>query len=253
MTHRIPKWLSRLAVVICAVYSFSAAALPDEFVFNTSTGEPYTTADRTGFQDRVVTEVFRRIGLKARVEVYGASARALINANQNVDQGVAMRIHGLNKKFPNLVRIEEPIIDNDFVAYSIDAEFPTNNWESLEPYILGYIHGWLIFERNLVDGQKKHAVKKPEQMFSMLQKGRVDLVLYERWQGLAMAKSSGLSVKVLGPPLASVDMYMFIHKDYAELAPKLADALRSMKSDGTYQLIFDQTLNSLLEQGPRPE
>jgi polar amino acid transport system substrate-binding protein len=241
-------WLNSLALVVCAVYSVSATALPDEFIFNTSTGAPYTTADRNGFQDRVVGEAFKRIGLKARVEVYEASARALINANQNVDQGVAMRIHGLNKKYPNLIRIEEPIIENDFVAYSIDADFPTTGWQSLEPYILAYIHGWLVFERNLVDGQQKHAVKKPEQMFSMLGKGRVDLVLYERWQGLEMARHSGISVKVLEPPLASVDMYMFIHKDYAELAPKLADALRSMKADGTYQLIFDQTLNSLLNK-----
>lgn len=250
MKYGISKWLSRLSLVICAVFSLSASALPDEFVFNTSTVAPYTTVDRSGFQDRVVTEVFRRIGLKARVEVYEASARALINAHQNIDQGVAMRIHGLNKKYPNLIRIEEPIIENDFVAYSIDAEFPTTDWKSLEPYILAYIHGWLVFERNLVDGQQKHAVRKPEQMFSMLQKGRVDLVLYERWQGLEMARSSGISVKVLEPPLASVNMYMFIHKNYAELAPALADALRSMKADGTYQLIFDQTLSSLLNHQP---
>ena len=83
-------------------------------------------------------------------------------------------------------------------------------------------------------------------MFAMLDKGRVDVVLYERWQGLQRAKETGIKVKVHEPPLASVDMYMYVHKKHAHLAPRLAEALREMKADGTYQKIFDRTLTPLL-------
>lgn len=219
---------------------------PDVYILNTSTSPPYATPERTGFQDLVVTEVFRRIGLKGRVESYNESARALINANGNIDQGVAMRIKGLEKKYPNLVRVEERLIGNDFVAYSKNLELITDSWKSLEPYIAAYIHGWVIFERNLGPDQVKHAVKNTSQMFTMLDKGRVDLVLYERWQGLQQVRDTGINVKVHEPPLASVDMFMYVHKNYAHLAPKMAQALRSMKADGTYKEIIDSTLTALL-------
>ena len=127
----------------------SVSANPDVFILNTSTGAPYSTPDRNGFQDLVVKEVFNRLGLEARVEKYEASARALINANENLDHGVAMRIRGLEKKYPNMVIVDEPIVENHFVAYSNGLDLITDSWESLNSFFLSYIHGWLIFERNV--------------------------------------------------------------------------------------------------------
>jgi polar amino acid transport system substrate-binding protein len=207
MLNRIPKSFSSVLFGICiALMATPVLAEPEVYVLNTSTGAPYANKEQTGFQDLVIAEVFRRIGLKGRVRQYEASARALVNANANVDHGVAMRIKSLNKKYPNLVRVEERLVENHFVAYSSDLDLKTSNWKSLQPYSLAYIHGWLIFERNLVEGQQKHAVYKPDQMFDMLRKKRVDLVLYEQWQGLKRAANSGVSVKLHEPPLASVDM-----------------------------------------------
>lgn len=238
---------------MCAVVAFAltlgilapAEAEETVYILNTSTGAPYATPAQDGFQDRIVAELFRRLGLKGRVEIYDASARALINANQNIDHGVAMRIKGLEKKYPNLVRVEERLIENDFVAYSRGLDLTTDGWAALTPYVAAYINGWVIFERNLLAEQQKQAVKSPAQMFEMLDKGRVDVVLYERWQGLQRARETGLAVTVHEPPLASVDMYMYVHKNHAHLAPRLADALRDMKADGAYQAIYEQTLSPL--------
>jgi polar amino acid transport system substrate-binding protein len=234
-----------VVVFLLSTNSFPVWAQPEVFVLNSSTDAPYNTPDRKGFLDLIVAEVFRRIGLKAKVESYNASKRALTNANQNIDQGVAMRIKGLEKKYPNLVRVDEPLIQNDFVAYSKNLQADIHNWSDLKPYTVAYIHGWVIFEKNLVEGQKNHSLATSEQMFTMLQKNRVDLVLYERWQGLYKALQSGIRVKVHEPPLASVEMYMYVHRNHAELAPRLADALKSMKADGSYQDIFDRTLKVL--------
>jgi polar amino acid transport system substrate-binding protein len=246
MIHFSTKPDFLLLFFLLACLSLPCQAQPDVFIFNTSTVAPYVTKDHTGFQDLIVREVFRRIGLNGRVEKYEASARALTNANENLDQGVAMRIKGLEKKYPNLVRIDEPLIDNDFVAYSKNIDLVTDGWNSLKPFSVVYINGWVIFSRNLNLEQDYHTVKSPQQMFAMLEKNRVDLVLYERWQGLQYAKDSGIRVTVHEPPLASVKMFMYIHKDYANLVPKLAQALQQMKEDGSYQAIYDRTLKVLL-------
>jgi polar amino acid transport system substrate-binding protein len=234
-----------MAFVLAVMPGVSRAEAPDVYVLNTSTGAPYADPAHSGFQDRVVTEVFRRIGLKGEVRQYSASKRALVNANANVDHGVAMRVKGLEKRFPNLVRVEEQLISNDFVAYSRDLKLATTSWNSMADHPLAYIHGWVIFERNLPKNQVKYAVAKPGQMFDMLSKKRVDMILYERWQGLRRAKDTGVSVVVHEPPLASVAMYMYVHKEHASLAPKLAAALKEMKQDGSYQKIFDETLTVL--------
>lgn len=240
------KALFLLTLLVSAMLCRPVLAEPGVYILNTSTAAPYATKERTGFQDLIVAEVFHRIGLKGQVEIYSASARALINANNDIDHGVVMRIKGLEKKFPNLVRIDERLIQNDFVAYSLGLGLTTNNWKSLEPYVAAYINGWVIFERNLTARQGKHAVKDPAQMFSLLDMGRIDVALYEKWQGLQRAKDTQIDVTVHDPPLASVDMYMYVHKNHAHLAPKLAKALREMKADGTYQAIFDRTLSHLL-------
>lgn len=237
--------VSLLVFLILSV-GVATAGEPNIYILNTSTGAPYTNASRTGFQDLIVADIFRRLGLKGQVERYDASARALINANDDTDHGVAMRIKGLERKYPNLVRIEERLIKNDFVAYSKNLDFTVDGWRSLKPYTAAYIHGWVIFERNLDPGQTKYDVKEAGQMFRMLDKSRVDIVLYERWQGLQRAQDAAIKVKVHEPPLASVDMYMYIHKNHAHLVPKMTKALRDMKADGTYQTIFDRTLTHLL-------
>ncbi|MDE0992558.1 MAG: hypothetical protein OSA23_05160 [Rhodospirillales bacterium] len=72
-----------------------ASAEQGLYVLNTST--PYAKPVGTTFQDFVVTEVLRRIGLRGTVQRYDVSARAFANAIKNVDQGVAMRTKGLGK------------------------------------------------------------------------------------------------------------------------------------------------------------
>lgn len=222
------------------------AAEPPVYILNTSTGAPYATPDRRGFLDLVVAEAFKRIGKMGEVALYTASKRALINANEDVDQGVAMRVKNLEATFPNLVRVPEKVIDNDFVAYSRDLNVETTAWETLKPYAVTHIHGWVIFERNLQQGQNVTTVTEPGQMFDMLDKKRVDMVLYERWQGLQSAKARGAAVTVHEPPLASVEMFMYLHKNHADLVEPLDRALKSMKADGTYGAIFEQTLSPLL-------
>lgn len=234
-------------LIILGILSLPRVGEADDgvFILNTSTGEPYTTPEETGFQDVLIAELFSRLGKKARVVRYDASARALHNANNNVDQGVAMRIKGLEQKFPNLVMVPESIITNDFVAYSNGLDLVTDSWESLSPYSVLYIHGWQIFDRNLSFHNETTTVTSPKQMFGMINLGRADVALYERWQGLWHAGHSTGKIVVHEPPLAYMDMYIYMHKAHRDLVPLLSETLTGMKADGSYQAIFEKTLGPL--------
>lgn len=238
--------LLRALFSMLTIFFVAATAQAQTLVLNTGVREPFTTEKRDGFLDQVVAEVFRRLGLKAEVVVYEASERAMINANQGVDDGIALRIKGLEAQYPNLVRVPEKVMDNEFVAWTLGEPFATRSWESLRPYRVGHIIGWKVFEGRLDPETDVTRVKDPPQLFSLLRQKRADVVLYERWQGLALARREQLPVRVLEPPLARQEMFMYLHKRHAALVDKAAAVLAEMKRDGTYRRLHDATLKPLL-------
>lgn len=231
-------------LVAMAMLAASGAAAGETLVLNTGTREPYTTQDKRGFLDVLIAEAFRRVGQKAEVQVYQASARAMAQANDGIDDGFAMRVKGLTATYPNMVMVPEKVIDNDFVALSKGPAFPTPDWSVLDDHDVAYILGWKIFEANLGDHGGVVLPRNADQLVELLRKDRVDVILYERWQGAWRAKNSGLTAVVHEPPLASVPMYMYLHKKHAALVDKVSTALRDMKADGTYGKIVADTLEA---------
>ena len=69
--------------------------------------------------------------------------------------------------------------------------------------------------------------------------GRVDVVLYTRADGILLARELGLySVAPLSPSLRDVDLYLYLNRKHEPLVPRLAQALREMKADGSYNRIL---------------
>ena len=96
-----------------------------------------------------------------------------------------------------------------------------------------------MFEANATGARAVTKVDKPEQMFQMLDGGRVDLALYTRADGLALARGLGLpSIAPVWPALKDVDMYLYLHKKHEALVPRLVQALKAMKTDGSYNRIL---------------
>lgn len=236
-----PFALPRLLVFLALLLSL-APALAEPLRLTSGVRAPYFLPDRQGFLDRLIPEIFRRVGVAAEAVQYDASARANINANSGIDDGVAMRVKGLEKNFPNLLRVEEKLIDNEFVAYALKENFATTGFETLRPYQVAYITGWKVFDDAIVPGTAVTRVPDADQMFSLLANGRADVVLFERWQGQYILGQRKLAARLLLPPLVSTEMFIYLHKKHAALVAPAAEALREMKADGTYQRIFAQTL-----------
>lgn len=235
----------RLAALALCLLAPMRPAAAEALRINTGVGAPYIQADRKGFLDLLVPEIFRRIGIEAEAVGYAASERAMINANNAVDDGMAMRIKGLEAIYPNLLRVEEKIIDNEFVAYSIRHDFKTTGFDSLKPFQVGYIIGWKVFEAPLRSAPAITLVQDANQLFTLLDKDRADVVLFERWQGNWLVRERKIPARLLLPPLVTTEMYMYLHKKHAHLLQPLAEALRAAKADGSYRRIHEQSLPRL--------
>jgi polar amino acid transport system substrate-binding protein len=241
----ISGFIKRLTwLFFCALsFALTPACAAEKIVLSAGVLEPYTTPDRKGFLDQLIVAVFREIGLEAELLIYPtATERGMLNANEGVDDGLAMRVAGLEKQYPNLIRIPEEVAVNDFVATTTGPRFTTDNWDSLSPYVVTYIIGWKVFEQNVPKGKELTLVRDADQLFGLLKSGRADVALYERWQGLAKSRAMGIKLQVLEPPLVRTKMYMYLHKKHAALVPQVAAALLKLKQNGSYQRIFDSAL-----------
>lgn len=197
-----------------------------------------TPLDRKALE-QIATESFHRIGVEPRI-VSLPSERSLIAANLGEVDGEGLRISGLTAQYPNLVQVPERFVRISFVAFAKDATISLDNgWDSLKPYRVVFINGWKMFEANTGSARVVNKVDKPEQMFRMLEDGRVDLVLYTRADGVQLARSLGLStIAPVSPSLKDVDMYLYLHKKHQALVPRINQALRDIKADGTYNRIL---------------
>jgi polar amino acid transport system substrate-binding protein len=200
--------------------------------------------DRPGFLNILVAGAFQRIGVEVEVTIVPAQ-RALINVNSGVDDGDIFRAPGVERDFPNLIQVPEPLLGYDFVAYTKRPDIQIRNWDDLKPYSVGYASGWKIYENNVKNVKEVTTTPSILELFALLEKGRVDVILLDRWGGQSIVHEMGYKLKPLEPALAHTNMFMYLNKKHAELVPKVAQALRDMKADGSYKKIYDATLKSL--------
>jgi len=222
-----------------------ASAAEPTLALATGTREPLvSSAGHPGFVEEVAREAFRRAGYGLRV-VPLPIERALVNANAGVEDGDLYRAAGFEKDYPNLVQVPQPLVDQDFVAFTLRTDVEVRQWADLARYSVAHITGQKIIERQLQGAANVTTVRDSELLLGLLTNGRVDVIVNNRWVGLSVARQAGIAIRVLEPPLLRVPMYMYLHRKHAALVPRVAAALADVKRDGTWQRLYDQILTPL--------
>lgn len=237
--------LGRALLLAACALALPATGQP-VLVLNDTNAPPYTNETRTGFIDVVAAEAFRRAGLGLEL-VRLPAERALRLANAGRIDGEVVRVAGLEAQYPNLVRVPEPIADVGFAAFSRNPRLRAD-FEALKARSVGLIRGWKIYERAMAGGEQVTTAGDPQQLFRLLALGRIEVALYERTMGVALAQSLALEdVHRLEPLLAERDVFSYLHRRHAAHVPALADALRAMKRDGFYARVRREILQPYLE------
>lgn len=231
----------RTLLAALALYGHAAHdADPPTLTLNDAFDAPLTTQAGDGFLDTIVGEAFRRAGLRLKL-VRLPAERGLINANAGIEDGDLSRIAGLENIYPNLVRVPEKTLDMHFVAFARAANPLQASWEALETLAVGHIKGWKIFEQNLRPATHITTTDNAVQLFTILEKNRIDVALYDRWQGYALAKRMQIDgIHVAEPPLAVREMFIYLHRRHAAKVPAIAAALRAIKAEGMYTRICQE-------------
>jgi len=198
------------------------------------------------FQMQAVGSALKGANIEYRF-IRRPAARALQNVETGIDDGNILRVAGLEKSYPHLIAVPTPIIDYEFVSFARnELAREVRTWEDLRPLRVAMVLGWKIVEENTKDVHSLIKVENGEHLFQLLQRKRVDVVIYERWQGLEIAQALGIqNIKLGAKPLAVKPMHMYLHQRHAALVSRIDKAVRQLREGQQYADLYDAAFTPL--------
>jgi len=192
---------------------------------------------------QILTEAYQKLGIEVHIEKY-PSKRALLMSNSGKVDGEVCRVKGIETHYKNLIRVPLKIQSSDAVVFTKKTGLEITGWDDLKPHKIGILRGAELAKQNTT-GMNVHSATNIEQLFLMLDKERVELVVMERIMGLTVIKKLELEgIHVIEPPLVKFDLYHYLHKQHATMIPALVQVLQEM-SINRIEEIHNQLLAEL--------
>ena len=226
------------------------AAYKKKIIFAmTSTGcNPYSRV-----LNLIYKEAFSRLGYSFNYTVYPLK-RSLAGVNAGQVDGECARFDmepAQFRKYPNLIQVKEPVWTANMNAYSIRPEIRIDSWASLgkqKNVVVGYTRGILLLEQlrrkcPSIGPQFFYETQDTAQGIRMLASKRIEIFLgFERPVQIALKREEFKNVHIInaGPVDLNIRLFPYLHKKHAGLAVPLAQTLKQMKQEGTYNLIVHQ-------------
>ncbi len=233
----------RIGTWLCVVAMTVALARADErkLIIGSSYTAPFSTIEGDGYFDLLVREACNVAGSTCEVRMLPPE-RSLIDAAQGKLDGDVGRVDFVPEAFPDLLRVAHPVLrGRRFVAFARNHGIRIAGWESLRPYNLAYVNGWKIFDAPTAGARSVTRVANMDQLFGLLDKGRIDIALAADIEGLATIRRLGLEgVRMLEPPLDVRDLYLLLHIRHASLSKDLGPVLARLEHDGSMRRLLDQ-------------
>lgn len=246
--RRICRLALAASLCLAAAPALSQAAKP--FIM-AADGEPTTYGSR--WVSLIYTEAFKRLGVPFQLEHFSLTRRAALVDDGTVD-GETSRVYSYGNNRPNLVRVEESLIDLGFSLYTANPALRLARIEDLRAsnYKVEYRRGILICQNALtaaVPAERISDVLTQQQGLKKLVAGRTDLycdIDVYVLQELQTPEFKGVTdVRKVISIGKAVPTYPFLNKKHADFAPRLAAVLKQMKAEGlieTYRLQLERDL-----------
>jgi len=194
----------------------------------------------------VLKEAYVKLGVNTSIS-YLPGNRSLLYSSAGIVDGELFRIEGLQREYPELIQITEPILELVTIAYSSGVEFNINGWESLKPYKLGFLRSFKKAENNTKD-MNTYQDDSLSNLFRLLSKGRVDLVIESQiGASVILLQEDKLEVKAIYPPVDRFYIYHYLHKKNKDLLLPITAVLSEMRLSGEIQKIIDSTIQKLVK------
>ncbi len=198
--------------------------------FSVALDEPATV-------DRLVYHSLRQLsGFDMTVEA-APMAYAVQMANSGEKDALISQTGGLEKEYPNLVQVPEPLAQEHFEVYAkVGFSRPIDDWDDLGGLRIGTLMHKLYLEAHLPDDIEHIYRNSNIDLIEALRADACDVVVVAA--SLNHTQRVPDDVSRVGV-IDSVPTYIYLNKKYEFIAADLAEAVRSIKEDGLYWRIAD--------------
>ena len=181
---------------------------------------------------QLLNDVFRQAGLVLEIIPMPGPRVTKMSLAGELD-GDLIRIQTYGQNYPMLIRVEPPFYRISIRAFSMAARNArVTTRDDLQHYSLGAIRG-MAYAFDLTENHPALTLtQNSEQMFRMLQAGRLDLVLDASVAAKSSIEKLGLKDTVVSPELAGFDLYLYLHVHNRDLVPRISDSIRKLRANG---------------------
>lgn len=196
--------------------------------------------EKNAFHDaaaEIVRQAYKELNIKIKYKTFPAE-RALSLSNKGIADGELVRIEGIETRYPNLIRLPVSHVTAEQMAFAKLPGIKISGWRSLKPYRIVFHRGYKVAERN-TDGMNRFIVSNDQAALKMVDKGRMDVAIANRFSGLDTINQLNLTdVRMLTPAVQTDPLFHYLHVKHRALTDRVTNILRRMKMAGTFNKIL---------------
>ena len=246
MKSKISCRLKKYFVCFLLLASSFPITASDEPVLTLVTGDMvaglYHSPEQTGLVDELLELALTRMGYRLRVLTVPGE-RSLKMASAGLADGELLRTAAIEKYFPSLLQVPETLVEGEFVVFSHEPIDLSEGWQALSGKSVGIVIGMKIIEDKVPASALVTKVKDEKLLFTLLKRKRIDYAVFLRGMGqFSLHKNNIKGLLVNKVSLDKVPAYLYLHPKHANLVPRLANALKGMKQDGSFQMLVEKHL-----------
>ncbi len=200
----------------------------------------------------ILADIYARLGMQIPVQALpGARANALALSGEM--DGEVGRVQSYADKNPALIQVKPAYHYLNSVAFAKSGKgIVIANRAALKPYRVGIVRGIAHAENATAGLANVETVRTYEQLFQMLESGRIDVAIDTSANGAYMIHKLGLKdIQTVGT-LARLDLFHMLNPRQAALAPRLGAQIKRMQESGELETLARKIADDFMRSNATP-
>jgi ABC-type amino acid transport substrate-binding protein len=198
----------------------------------------------------ILPQVYKRLGIDITITPLPGK-RAQYQATSGVNDGEIMRIYSYGEENPTTYRVPTSYYSLETMAFiKKKSGIKITKKEDLSKYRIVKVRG-VKHTNNITEGLSRITdVNSTEQIMRLVAKGMADVALTNTIDGLMALSKLGIdNVIPIEKPLATLDLFHYVHKKHKALIPLVDNKLKEMIASGQLALIIQAAENKVITLG----
>lgn len=181
----------------------------------------------------VLPKIYEKVGIDITISPLPGRRAQYVASSGELD-GEIMRIWTYGDENPNQIRVPTPYYYLETMAFFLaDNDIKIESADDLQKYTIAKVSG-VKHTNNITKGLSRvFDVRSTDSLLDFLLFERVEVALTNTIDGdVRRQQLKYRQIDRLAKPLATLPLYHYIHKDHAELVPKIDAAIKEMVDSG---------------------